>query len=1301
VNKIIPDVSIQSGGNTTFNATNILHMKIFYSISFLLLLFFSSYFSEGQGKFLKAPDDKVAGMEANRKTEAPFSVLFKENAAFSMADAQRLFSKYLTLRQGLDELRFLRSDNASEVVTNRYQQYFKGIKVEHGTYIVAGKNDHVSYITGDFYTINAGTSIIPILTEAAARTRAWQFMDGIEPVDPNNSTAELVFVENGLQPGEPDGKVKLAYKIFIDSRTKSLTHEDVYVDAENGQILFTNSLINKSCYQPGKQSDLSIEKKNAATNEFININPPLDVSALAASIYSGTLTNMVTRFVSGTYRLEATLATELYPNHTRSVNHALVSGFTTVSQFNAAITASTEVTDADNNWTAAEYNNANFDNTALDVHWGAQRVYDYWKTRHNRNSWDGSNGILNCFVHGDNNWNNAFWQGSGGINSMFYGDGSNTVGGFSTLTSLDVTGHEIGHGVCQSTSNLTYSNQSGAMNEGFSDIWGASIEHFGDPHEVDATAKSYFDIGEEITVGGGALRSMSNPKLYGQPDTYLQTNWYTGAADNGGVHTNSGVLNYWFYLLVTGKIGTNDLGNAYNVPAIGWVDAEKITFLGETSLTASATYTACRTAMINAATTLFGACSLQTETVTRAWYAVGVGVDFVPCTPQVMFNGVSQVVTEAGAAGGATCLKTKTITVPVKITSGATQPASVSFSLSGTASNGATFDYTISPTTVIFPAASTTDQNLTITVNNDAYIEGDETIILNINTVTTTGNAVKGNIYQQYSITITDDDYSPASAVVQSNQTIYSENFTTPGTWTSSNSAGAVNIWRLGNNAGTTTPFGSANNCAYISQNTTAFTYNLTASGSSRLESPSISTLNTSNLQLSFDYLCNGEIFSGIYYDYGSLWYSVDGGTNWLQTNLIKYQGTSTKTSITVPLPSTANNVADLKIGFRWDNDNSAGTQPPYGIDNIVLKGDKRIPASIQTTVNSGSSSDQEYLGPNATVHFYDKVSGNIMGTIENLTSWDYGCTTMEVDRAGTAAQYIIGDISGNAKQKLSDKTFRVIPANNSVSGDYRITLYYSAAEKAGYEAASTRVWLADNGSNNGTKITKHSGSISTLSTATSGVFSLIESIGTLGTDYSITGQFSGGFSGFAAGIPPSVILPVSLVNFTGVKNNTGVLLSWDVAQQLSIKNYIVEYSSDGRRFETAGIVSASQLSIDRYNFQHLYPVAGNNFYRLKIISDNGSYKYSVTIRINLSSKNNLEITPNPVQNNFTIQYTNNSKIKQLTIFDYKGSVVKYITAQGLTGSVNVNAGSFVPGVYIVKMIDNNNQVITEKFVKE
>ena len=126
---------------------------------------------------------------------------------------------------------------------------------------------------------------------------------------------------------------------------------------------------------------------------------------------------------------------------------------------------------------------------------------------------------------------------------MTYGDGS---GSYNPFCALDIAGHEIGHGLMDYTANLVYSYESGALNESFSDIWGTAVEFYG------KFSQANWQVGEDIGV---TLRDMSDPKSYGDPDTYQGTNWATGPADNGGVHTNSGVQNFWFYLLTVGGTG--------------------------------------------------------------------------------------------------------------------------------------------------------------------------------------------------------------------------------------------------------------------------------------------------------------------------------------------------------------------------------------------------------------------------------------------------------------------------------------------------------------------------------------------------------------------------------------------------------------------------------------------------------------------------------------------------------------------------------------------------------------------------
>jgi len=130
-------------------------------------------------------------------------------------------------------------------------------------------------------------------------------------------------------------------------------------------------------------------------------------------------------------------------------------------------------------------------------------------------------------------------------------------------------------------------------------------------------------VGEDIGV---TLRSMSNPKAYGDPDTYLGTNWATGTGDNGGVHTNSGVQNFWYYLLANGGSGTNDNGDSYNITPLGIFDAGAVAFRNNTVyLWSNSQYADARFYAIQSAIDLFGACSPEVVTTTDAWYAVGVG----------------------------------------------------------------------------------------------------------------------------------------------------------------------------------------------------------------------------------------------------------------------------------------------------------------------------------------------------------------------------------------------------------------------------------------------------------------------------------------------------------------------------------------------------------------------------------------------------------------------------------------------------------------------------------------------------
>ncbi|WP_242222345.1 M4 family metallopeptidase [Bacillus cereus group sp. BfR-BA-01380] len=253
--------------------------------------------------------------------------------------------------------------------------------------------------------------------------------------------------------------------------------------------------------------------------------------------------------------------------------------------------------------------NASRDAAAVDAHYYAGVTYDYYKKTFNRNSYDNAGGTLKSTVHYKSGYNNAFWNGS----QMVYGDGDGYT--FIPLSGgLDVVGHELTHAVTETSSNLIYQDESGALNEAISDIFGTLIE-YADNRNPD------WEIGEDIyTPGtaGDALRSMSDPTKYGDPDHYSKR--YTGTDDNGGVHTNSSIINKAAYLLANG--GTH---YGVTVNGIGKDKVGAIYYRANTQyFTESTTFGQARAGLVQAAADLYGANSAEVAAVKQSYDAVGV-----------------------------------------------------------------------------------------------------------------------------------------------------------------------------------------------------------------------------------------------------------------------------------------------------------------------------------------------------------------------------------------------------------------------------------------------------------------------------------------------------------------------------------------------------------------------------------------------------------------------------------------------------------------------------------------------------
>jgi bacillolysin len=362
---------------------------------------------------------------------------------------------------------------------------------------------------------------------------------------------------------------RLAYKFDVYV-TEPLSREMVYIDAITGEILFNNPLIHTT-----------------------------DVKGSGKTRYSGTQTITCDSINSDSFVLRST-------SRGQGV-HTYNAKLTTKLDTNRRFT---------NKTTSWDLNNAAQDEVALDVQWGMEKSYDFYKEVLGINSINDSGYKIIGLVHYRNKYNNASWN-NGFLN---FGDGDGTT--FKPLTSIDICGHELTHGVTQKMAGLIYKNESGGLNESFSDIFGKCIEHYAIPDSFT------WKIGEKVQFSGNFLRSMSNPHLKQNPKYYDGLYFIDSGMpqDNGGVHVNSGVQNYWFYLLCEGGSGNREKDNKpFTVKPIGWEKATEIAFSTLSNyLTPNSDFIDASHFSHLSSQNMFGISSDEADQVQMAWYAVGL-----------------------------------------------------------------------------------------------------------------------------------------------------------------------------------------------------------------------------------------------------------------------------------------------------------------------------------------------------------------------------------------------------------------------------------------------------------------------------------------------------------------------------------------------------------------------------------------------------------------------------------------------------------------------------------------------------
>ncbi|MFJ8008143.1 M4 family metallopeptidase [Streptomyces fagopyri] len=323
------------------------------------------------------------------------------------------------------------------------------------------------------------------------------------------------------------------------------------------------------------------------------------------SLYSGTVTLSTTK--SGT---------------TYNLTDGTRGGHKTYNLKHGTSGTGTLFTDADDVWGTGTASSSTTDQTAAaDAAYGAQETWDFYKNTFNRSGIKNNGVGAYSRVHYGSSYVNAFWDDS--CFCMTYGDGS---GNTHPLTSLDVAGHEMSHGVTSNTAGLNYSGESGGLNEATSDIFGTGVEFYA----ANASDPGDYLIGEKININGDGtpLRYMDKPsKDGGSADSWSST------VGNKDVHYSSGVANHFFYLLAEGSGAKTINGVSYNSPTsngstvtgIGRAKALQIWYKALTTyMTSTTNYKAARTATLSAASALYGSGSTEYTTVAAAWAAVNV-----------------------------------------------------------------------------------------------------------------------------------------------------------------------------------------------------------------------------------------------------------------------------------------------------------------------------------------------------------------------------------------------------------------------------------------------------------------------------------------------------------------------------------------------------------------------------------------------------------------------------------------------------------------------------------------------------
>lgn len=582
--------------------------------------------------------------------------------------------------------------------------------------------------------------------------------------------------------------------------------------------------------------------------------------------------------------------------------------------------------------------------------------------------------------------------------------------------------------------------------------------------------------------------------------------------------------------------------------------------------------------------------------------------------------------------------------------------------------------YQLITPTVVF-AAGDNYKDVVVRLFDNAEVDGNRNIILNY-TISGTG-VTAGSQAQQLTINVIDDDNVKVGL---NSAAIYSENFETsggilPADWYTGdflNSPG-LNSFVIGTNGGA----GISGESLYITNDKTnkSLHYDLSSASDVVAITPSISTIGYRKPTLSFNYKCNGEAGASANAptDYGELMYTFDLSTFYYLSdasgNTYTYQGVSSATnSGTISLPAALQNT-NFRLGLRWINNNTLGSNPPFLIDDIVVSGTPQAP---DTTVTSSYSFDIN-ANSNSNI-FRDTVNSNVLTTITNANAKLLGIKA-KITQAGSGTAAV--STSGGAFTR-TQKVYQVSPATANTTATYKATFYYTETEMA--------VWGADKLKLKFLKVKDGVDLAGTLNQSNSEIITPSVTENAAAGIITYTGSFTG-FSQFML-VAPATVLPVSLVDFLVSGQTTSLLISWKTSLEINNKGFMLERSVDGINFKDLQFIAGKGNSTisSSYTYSDNFIQPGIvYYYRLKQIDMDEKTFYSPIKNGSIASLKEIQITvsPNPATDHLNIFIRGTNNVAGIQLINAIGQIMRSVNNVNVSdGFYNFMLPSVPKGVY-------------------